>query len=302
MSSRPTNVEGFPKLNKEQREAVNYGIKDGKAKQHRPLLIVAGAGTGKTKVLSARTGRLIACGAKPDRIFVATFTRRASEELVERAQSTVKAELGGASIHLPYAGTFHFIANKLLREFASQIGLRKNFTILDRDDAKDLMDIVRADSGTADGKKPLPPAEVCCDVLSYSRNADLSLKATLNRRFYSLMRHRRSLAMIFMKYARAKLSRNCVDYDDLLVHLVTLLGKPTFGNALRTRFEYVLIDEFQDTNRLQFKIIKMLKPGGRGVTVVGDDAQAIYSFRAATVKNIREFPKSELHPVLLTPA
>ncbi|WP_338129122.1 ATP-dependent helicase [Bradyrhizobium yuanmingense] len=260
--------------------------------QHRPLLIVAGAGTGKTRVLSARTGRLIACGAKPGRMFVATFTRKASHELVERVQSVIKAESGGASISLPYTGTFHSIANKLLREFAAQIGLTKKFTILDRDDEKHLMDIALTGSGKAGSKKAFLSADECCDVLSYSRNANLSLQATLKRRFSGSMRHRRSLPIIFKRYAKAKLSRNCVDYDDLLVHLRTLLRRPEIGDELRRRFEYVLIDEFQDTNRLQFEIIKLLKPDGRGVTVVGDDAQAIYSFRAATVENIRGFPTS----------
>ncbi|MFK4488499.1 ATP-dependent helicase [Bradyrhizobium sp. USDA 336] len=292
MSFHRMNTAGLFKLNKEQREAVNYGIKGGKATQHRPLLIVAGAGTGKTRVLSARAGRLISCGAKPERMFVATFTRRASQELVERVQSTIRAELDGVSVRLPYAGTFHSIANNLLREFASQIGLTKMFTVLDQEDAKDLMDIVRMGSGKADDEKALPSTEVCCDVFAYSRNANLSLRATLSRRFPSLIRHRRPLATIFKRYVRAKLKRNCVDYDDLLVHLATLLRKPRVGDTLRRRFDYVLVDEFQDTNRLQFKIVKLLKPDGRGVTVVGDDAQAIYSFRAATVKNIRTFPTS----------
>ncbi|WP_370157250.1 UvrD-helicase domain-containing protein [Bradyrhizobium ottawaense] len=130
-------------------------------------------------------------------------------------------------------------------------------------------------------------AATCCRT---AKNANLSLKATLSSQFSGLMRHRRSLAIIFKRYAKAKLSRNCVDYDDLLVHLATLLLRPDIGDTLRKRFEYVLIDEFQDTNRLQFEIIKLLKPDGRGVMVVGDDAQAIYSFRAATVENIRGLP------------
>lgn len=292
MSSHRMNTAGFAKLNREQRGAVNYGIKNGKVTQHRPLLIVAGPGTGKTWVLSERAGHLIACGAQPGRMFVATFTRKAAKDLVERVQSTIKVESGGASISLPYAGTFHSIAYKLLQEFAPQIGLTKKFTILDRDDARHLMEIVCTGAGKAGGEKAFPSVDVCCDVLSYSRNANLSLKATLGARFSTLMRHRRSLAVIFKRYAKAKLSRNCVDYDDLLFHLATLLRRPEIGDGLRRRFEYVLIDEFQDTNRLQFELMKLLKPDGRGVTVVGDDAQAIYSFRAATVENIRGFPKS----------
>ncbi|MEY9459756.1 superfamily I DNA/RNA helicase [Bradyrhizobium ottawaense] len=169
MSSHETNTARVAKLNREQREAVNYGIKDVKAKQHRPLLIVAGAGSGKTRVLSARIGRLIACGAEPGRMFVATFTRKASQEMIERIRSTIKGELNGASISLPYAGTFDSIAYKLLQEFAGQVGLTKQFTILDRGDEKHLMDIVLTESGKAGGRKAFPSPDVCCDVLSYSK-------------------------------------------------------------------------------------------------------------------------------------
>lgn len=292
MSDFHAKMSALKRLNSRQRVAVTYGMKNGRARQHRPLLIVAGAGTGKTRVLAIRTSQLVACGAAPDRMFIASFTRKASEELVERARSLIKAELSDGSITLPYAGTFHSIANKLLREFGPEIGLRKSFTVLDSNDARDLMALVTARLEGIDGKETLPKADVCCAVHSYSRNANLSLKATLRLRFSSLKQHSASLRAIFVSYAEAKRSQNVLDYDDLLTNFVALLKNKKVGAALRNRFQYVVVDEFQDTNRLQFEIIRLLKPDGRGVTVVGDDAQAIYSFRAATVENIREFATS----------
>jgi DNA helicase II / ATP-dependent DNA helicase PcrA len=292
MPNRQTNSCALQKLNREQRKAATYGIKDGLATQHRPLLIVAGAGTGKTETMAMRTGNLIACGARPSEMFVAVFTRRAAKALVARAQMAIKATKPGATVHLPYAGTFHSIAYSLLNEFGAAVGVKKSFTILDRDDAKDLMDRVRARSGQINQKETFPQTEVCCAIHSYSRNACLSLKATLRKRYPGLKQHAKPLAQIMRAYAKAKRARNAVDYDDLLELLVSLLQHPKVGARLRKRFQFVLVDEFQDTNRLQFKILKLLKPSGRGVTVVGDDAQAIYSFRAATVKNIREYPNS----------
>jgi DNA helicase-2/ATP-dependent DNA helicase PcrA len=281
-----TNSSRHRQLNQKQRKAATHGIKDGVATQHRPLLIIAGAGTGKTETLGVRIGELVACGAKPSQMFVASFTRRASNELVERAQAKVG---GGASVRLPYAGTFHSIAYKLLCEFGTSVGLSKKFTVLDPDDAASLMDRARAGVVQTDKRKIFPKRDVCCAIHSYCRNACLSLKATLRKRYSGSTAHAKPLAKIFASYADAKRLQNVVDYDDLLEGLALLLRDPTIGRRLRKRFRNVLIDEFQDTNRLQFKIVKLLKPNGRGLTVVGDDAQAIYSFRAATVRNIREF-------------
>src|SRR5215207_1680313 len=163
MSSHHPNSSPFRRLNPKQQKAVKYGIKNGKATQHRPLLIVAGAGTGKTETLAMRTGHLVACGAKPSEVLVAVFTRRAAKELVERAQKAVKAA-GGVSVDLPYAGTFRSIAYSLLDEFRAAIGLKKGFTILDRDDATDLMDLVRARSDQIDKKKAFPQTDVCSAI------------------------------------------------------------------------------------------------------------------------------------------
>lgn len=293
MPNQMTDSEALRQLNPRQRKAVTYGMETGKVKQHRPLLIIAGAGTGKTEILATRTGYLIACGAKPSEIFAASFTRRASKELVERAQKAIVAAAGKREVRLPYAGTFHSIAYSLLNEYRDCVGLGDNFTVLDRDDAANLMDLVRARSGEVGKDSAFPDRHLCCEIHSYQRNACLSLKATLKRgRYRRWEKDAKPLSRIFASFAEAKKLQNAVDYDDLLVLLTELLQHPETGPRLRRQFKYVLIDEFQDTNRLQFRIVKLLKPSGRGLTVVGDDAQAIYSFRAATVKNIRDFPQS----------
>ncbi|WP_338821868.1 ATP-dependent helicase [Bradyrhizobium septentrionale] len=293
MSNQTTKLLGLEQLNPRQRKAVTYGMETGEATQHRPLLIIAGAGTGKTETLGTRAGWLVACGAKPSEIFAASFTRRASKELVERAQRAIIAAVGKGEVRLPYAGTFHSIAYSLLIEYHDHVGLGKNVTVLDRDDAAGLMDLVRTRSGEVDKDSAFPDRHLCSEIHSYQRNAGLSLKAALrSRRYRRWEEYAKPLKRIFASFAEAKKSQNSVDYDDLLVLLAKLLEHPKLGPRLKRRFKYVLIDEFQDTNRLQFKIVKLLKPTGRGLTVVGDDAQAIYSFRGATVKNIGEFPES----------
>ncbi|UGY28871.1 ATP-dependent helicase [Bradyrhizobium septentrionale] len=292
MQNQNENASPLDRLNPRQREAVAFGVEVGKATQHPPLLIIAGAGVGKTRVLATRTANLLASGARSSEMFVASFTRRASKELVERVQNAVKEVTGKTAVQLPYAGTFHSIGYNLLNEFGEHVGLQNNFTVLDRDDAVDLMDLVRARSGKDKKEKAFPQKDVCSNIHSYTRNACLSLKATLRERYPHLRRHRKALAKVFADYTAAKKSQNVVDYDDLLMLVADLLRHPKMGDQLRSRFKYVLIDEFQDTSRLQFEIIRLLRPTGRGLTVVGDDAQAIYSFRAATVKNIQEFPDS----------
>ncbi|MBR0939245.1 ATP-dependent helicase [Bradyrhizobium jicamae] len=293
MSNKTMNSSALERLNPRQRKAVTFGMKTGEATQHRPLLIIAGAGTGKTETMAKRIAWLIACGAKPSEIFAASFTKRASKELDERAQKAANAAVGNVLVRLPYAGTFHSIAVSLLNEFHDCVGLGENFTVLGRDDAADLMDLVQARSGEVGKNSAFPDPHLCSEIYSYQRGACLSLKATLKRnRYRHCEEYAKPLAKLFASFTEAKRSQNSVDFDDLLVLLGELLQHPTVGRRLRRRFKYVLIDEFQDTNRLQFKIVKLLKPTGRGLTVVGDDAQAIYSFRAATVKNIRRFSES----------
>ena len=278
------------KLNKEQRLAARHGVKSGRAYPARPLLIIAGAGSGKTATLAHRVAHLLASGADVNRLLLLTFTRRAAKEMVRRSAAIVREALNVEVGELPYAGTFHAVGAKLVREFAERLGLQPNFTIRDRSDAADMMDLVRHRLGLSEAEVHFPDKNVCLAIYSYKVNSCRKLSVVLKEKFPSHCKRRPQLERLFAEYKAAKRDQNVVDYDDLLLFWARMLRQPDIAKQLRERFQYVLVDEYQDTNRLQSKILLRLKPGGCGVTVVGDDAQAIYSFRAATVQNILRFP------------
>lgn len=289
MCEKVMNESYLDELNSRQRLAVEHGVKDGKARAARPLLIIAGAGTGKTKTLAARATHLLVNGADPESVLAASFTKRSSKELIERIRAYYAAATGMHHLRLPYAGTFHSVAVGLLHEFAVELGLRPNFTLYDKAQAEDLMELVRVRSGQPAKNKLFPRKERCLALHSYRRNACLSVAQAIDEQFPDLKEWRRELRQLLADYDLAKREQGVLDFDDLLMKLAAALDHPSVGPALRRRFKFVLVDEFQDTNRLQLKILRRLRPSGRGVTVVGDDAQAIYSFRAATVENIRRF-------------
>src|SRR5581483_7617838 len=259
-------------LNPAQRAAVEH---DGG-----PLLIIAGAGSGKTATLAHRVAHLIARGADPRRILLLTFSRRAAAEMVSRCKADVA-----------WAGTFHAIANRLLRLHAAELALDPAFTVLDRSDAADAPDVARHDLGLADRERRFPRKETCLAIYSRVVNASEPLKSTLDR-WYPWCRERADeLKRLFGAYVESKQREHVLDYDDLLLWWLELMRDDGASARVRRRFDHVLVDEYQDTNALQAQILERLAPDGSGVTVVGDDAQAIYSFRAATVRNILDFPK-----------
>ncbi|MEO7091928.1 MAG: ATP-dependent helicase, partial [Polyangiales bacterium] len=270
-------TDPFATLNRSQREAVD-------ASSAAPLLIIAGAGTGKTTTLAHRIAKLVLDGADPRRILLLTFSRRAAQEMIRRAQRVAKG------IDLPWAGTFHAIGSRLLRLHAHGLGLDPSFTVMDRGDAADLMDLVRADGAFAKSDKRFPRKDTCLGIYSRTVNARTSLEAVLAEAYPWCREHAVALRALFAAYVEKKLSRHVLDYDDLLLWWWHAMAEPELAAAVRTRFDHVLVDEYQDTNALQAEILINLAPSGRGVTAVGDDAQAIYSFRAATVHNILEFP------------
>lgn len=282
------------KLNKQQRRAVKHGVKDGRAKPAQPLLILAGAGTGKTLTLATRVAHLLS-GADPRSMMISSYTRKASKQLVERVQR-IHREATGRKVDLPYAGTFHSVALALLTEFARDLGIRSKFRVIDPKEAEDLVEMIRTRDGHLGKKKYSPTNKQCVEVHSYKVNACLTLANVLEKKFPHLKKWQRELRKLFTTFRVEKRSQGLMDYDDLLVQLGEAIKHPKVGPVLRRRFKYVLIDEYQDTNRLQFKIIRRLKPDGIGVTVVGDDAQAIYSFRATTVENILQFEASFTTP------
>ena len=280
-------------LNASQRAAAEFDIPAaGRIKKTRPLLIIAGAGSGKTKTLAHRVACLIAAGADPGRILLLTFTRRAAEEMTRRANRIVMAELGGQSPGpLRCAGTFHAVGNRVLRMHAESIGLDPSFTVLDRSDAADLMNLVREDLSLSSTQKRFPRKATCLAIYSHAVNARRSLEEVLESRFPWCADWAEELRQLFRAYVEAKQRQNVLDYDDLLLYWARAVAVPELGRTIGDRFDFVLVDEYQDTNALQSEILLGMKPDGAGVTVVGDDAQAIYGFRAATVRNILDFPK-----------
>jgi DNA helicase II / ATP-dependent DNA helicase PcrA len=308
MKAKP-NV--FDSLNPQQRRAATFGTpfedKGVKGVNAGPLLILAGAGTGKTNTLAHRTAHLVLNGTDPSRIMMLTFTRRAAQEMIKRAQHIVaevmsdRGKAGDRSVvsRLIWGGTFHSVGGRILRLYAKHLGLDPNFTVMDRSDAADLMDVARHDLGFSGKEKRFPRKDACLAIYSYRVNTRLSLKQTIEEQFPWCREWEADLTRLYREYVGRKQKNRALDYDDLLLYWNVMMQTPALAQSLSKNFDHVLIDEYQDTSSLQGEIIQSLKPDGKGITVVGDDAQAIYSFRAAAVENILGFadrykPKAEV--------
>jgi len=274
-------------LNDDQRRAAAHAA-DG------PLLVIAGAGSGKTNTLAHRVAHLIVEGADPRRILLLTFSRRAAAEMTRRVERIVARATGRSAEAgaLAWSGTFHAIGARLLRERAADIGLDPSFTIHDRSDSADLINLVRHELGFSKTAKRFPLKATCLAIYSRTVNEQAELADVLRKVYPWCADWETELRALFAGYVEAKQRQNVLDYDDLLLYLAEMLSEPALGAEAGSRFDHVLVDEYQDTNRLQARILMALKPAGSGLTVVGDDAQSIYSFRAATVRNILDFPKT----------
>ncbi|MET2825909.1 ATP-dependent helicase [Mesorhizobium shangrilense] len=284
------------KLNDQQRLAVEHG--DGRIAG--PLLVIAGAGSGKTNTLAHRVAHLIVRGADPRRILLMTFSRRAASEMAKRVERIAGEVLGrDAAVitdALTWAGTFHGIGARLLRDYALEIGLDPAFTIHDREDSADLMNLARHDLGLSKTEARFPTKGTCLAIYSRAVNAQAPLNEVLGSVFPWCSGWAEELKQLFAAYVEAKQAQNVLDYDDLLLYWAQMAAEPEIAGHLGERFDHVLVDEYQDTNRLQASILLALKPDGAGLTVVGDDAQSIYSFRAAEVRNILDFPRQFARP------
>jgi DNA helicase-2/ATP-dependent DNA helicase PcrA len=278
--------EILAELNEQQRLAVEQ---DGS-----PLLIVAGAGTGKTATLAHRVAYRIATGTDPSRILLLTFTRRASAEMLRRVEGILRRLDAGDQVQRQagkvWGGTFHATATRLLRLHGRAIGLDPTFTILDRGDSEDLMGLLRTDLGLAKNSRRFPLKGTCMDIYSRCVNARETVEQAVEAHFPWCKEESDELRRLFAAYVDHKGVQSVLDYDDLLLFWHGLLSDSRVARSVRSRFDWVLVDEYQDTNVLQAEILQMLCPGGKNLTVVGDDAQAIYSFRAATIRNILDFP------------
>jgi len=288
------------KLNAAQRRAVEHGITaaqghgaDGRTAG--PLLVIAGAGSGKTNTLAHRVAHLIINGVDPRRILLMTFSRRAAAEMtrrVERISVQVLGDKAGIMAGgLTWAGTFHGIGARVLRDYAEQIGLNPAFTIHDREDSADLMNLVRHELGFSKTESRFPTKGTCLAIYSRCVNTEMPLAEVLPDAFPWCAQWEAELSQLFAGYVEAKQRQNVLDYDDLLLYWAQMVTDPGLAADIGGRFDHVLVDEYQDTNRLQSTILLSLKPNGSGLTVVGDDAQSIYAFRGATVRNILDYPK-----------
>ena len=286
-------------LNPAQQRAASFGRRDDSGRfAAGPLLVIAGAGTGKTNTLAHRVAHLVLEGVDPARILLLTFTRRASLEMISRAERIVAASLAGRrpggpmpAIRLPWSGTFHSIGNRLLRQYHLSVGLDVAFSVMDRGDSADVIDVLRQQLGLSSQQRRFPRKDTCLAIYSHCVNSRWAIERVLEEAFPWCAEWEDELKGLFRAYVERKQANGVLDYDDLLLYWHAMTGDAQLARRIGDSFDHVLVDEYQDTNALQAEILLALKPDGRGLTVVGDDAQAIYSFRAATVDNILQFPR-----------
>jgi DNA helicase-2/ATP-dependent DNA helicase PcrA len=256
-------------LDDQQRRAAEHG--DG------PLVIAAGAGTGKTRTLTARVAGLLESGVPPERILLLTFTRRAAAAMTSRAAAMCADAGAGSRI---WGGTFHAVAHRLAAEHAQHLGLA-DVTVLDPADVIDLLDLTREHAGLTGTDQRLPTSKTIADVYSRAINTGTPARTVMAEQFPWCLAHADRINELLKDFTARKRSRGLLDFDDLLLTWRALLAHPDTGARLRERWDWVLVDEYQDVNQVQVDIVRLLRPDGRGLTVVGDDAQAVYGFRGA---------------------
>ncbi|MEA2239504.1 MAG: ATP-dependent helicase UvrD/PcrA [Thermoanaerobaculia bacterium] len=265
-------------LNQEQLDVVMAG--------EGPMLVIAGAGSGKTRALTYRVSRLIEDGVDPSDILLLTFTNKSAREMLSRVEQLVTIDTRRI-----WGGTFHSIGNRLLRQHATTIGYRSSFTILDSEDAKEMMESAISSLGIKTLEKRFPKGDVLIDIYSYLINTRTPLELHLENNYPHFGIYRDEMINVFRRYKERKREANAMDFDDLLVNWKLLLDDhPEAAEALKRRYRYILVDEYQDTNKLQAEVVDAMASVRRNVMVVGDDAQSIYSFRGASFENIITFP------------
>lgn len=275
-------------LNAEQAAAASFGTG--------PLLIVAGAGTGKTRTLTYRVADLLQRGVPPARILLLTFTRRAAQEMLARVERLV-----GSQSRQVHGGTFHATGHRLLRRFGAQAGIPADFTIMDQGDAEDLMQLSRNALGLNNPKrKRFPKKETLHYIYSRHVNTEVPVEEILGNEYPPFLDYTPAILQIFADYTERKSARNLVDYDDLLLFWLAMLeNAPSLGATIAGLYDYILVDEYQDTNTLQARVLQAMGRTHGNITVVGDDAQSIYSFRGASFRNILDFPRQWSNTTLI---
>jgi DNA helicase II / ATP-dependent DNA helicase PcrA len=278
-SGETPHIDFSGDLNAEQLAAVKNA--DG------PSLVLAGAGSGKTRTIIYRVAHLLKQGTSPEHILLLTFTNKAAREMLSRVEYLL-----GAMPSRLLGGTFHHVANLFLRRHAAAAGFGANFSILDQEDSRDLLNVCIKDAGIDTKQKRFPSASVLQSFWSYSRNARLPFAETVELKQPRLLGALDQMEAVVAAYEKRKKDANAMDFDDLLVHVTDLLRQnPPIRERLASQYRYVLVDEYQDTNRVQAEFLDLISSVHKNLLVVGDDAQSIYSFRAADVKNILSFPE-----------
>ncbi len=253
-----------------------------------PALVVAGAGTGKTRTITYRVAYLIEQGVSPQRILLATFTNRAAREMLKRVETLT----GSQNVHRIWGGTFHRIANLILRRHATSIGFDSNYSILDAEDSKDFINVCIEEAAIDTKAKRFPKPEVVQNIISYANNTDQTIEDVIIKKYPYFEMLSQQIKRVDFVYMERKKARNVMDYDDLLLNWKRLLiEKPDIANVYAEQFQHILVDEYQDTNKLQAELIDLLAVKHKNVMVVGDDAQSIFAWRGAEFTNIYEFPK-----------
>jgi DNA helicase-2/ATP-dependent DNA helicase PcrA len=273
---KSTSIDYQKDLNPAQFAAVSCG--------KGPALVLAGAGSGKTRVLIYRVAYLVDQGIDPGRVLLVTFTQKAAKEMLTRVDTLL-----GQEVRNIWGGTFHHIGNILIRRYARYVGYKPDFTIMDREDSKDMMAECVRECGIDPKATKFPKADILVQILSFSRSCRMAVKQAVFDKYAFLVDKLPQVEDVIKTFSNKKIEQNLMDFDDLLVYWNKLLDIPEVREQLSKKFEYILVDEYQDTNRLQAGIMDKMASYHKNLMVVGDDAQSIYSFRGAEYKNIRDF-------------
>jgi DNA helicase-2/ATP-dependent DNA helicase PcrA len=266
-------------LNPSQLEAVNFN--------QGPLLVIAGAGSGKTRTLTYRVARLVDEGVSPGSILLLTFTRKASQEMLKRATHLLDSRCKNVA-----GGTFHSFANAVLRKYASKVGFEHGFSIIDRTDAEDLVGMLRKELSGVSRQGPLPKKQTLTNIFSRAANKNLPVEDIVLNDFPHFLSHLEAIHSLSKAYQKQKVAHRFMDYDDLLIYLTMLLKEhPDVREKTCVTYQYLMVDEYQDTNKVQAEIVYLLAGRHQNIMVVGDDSQSIYAFRGANFENIMQFPE-----------
>ncbi len=276
-----------PRVEIDYRKELNPQQLDAVRAPDGPSLVIAGAGSGKTRIVTYRVAHLLERGVRPEAILLLTFTKKAAEEMLRRVEDLVPADLSGL-----WGGTFHHIGNRVLRRHAELLGYRPNYTILDREDSRVLIEAVSREAGNDTRARHFPRGRVLLEIVGYARNTGTGIAEAVEFKAPHFSELAPRIELVARRYRQRKRELNYLDFDDLLLFLEELLSRhPEVAERYRRRFKHILVDEYQDTNIVQARIVDLLGGGHRNIMVVGDDSQSIYSFRGALFRNIRDFPR-----------